>query len=252
VLRLLDSRTGSYAEVRSARRGLLRVCAYVQEQAGGSDLAGLRVLLVADLLARTAELRDSQVLTALAGHDSAALERAADALNIHPPAARAGRDEAQASLGGPIDVHLAGEDSGVDGDQSGLVVRVGPVGPPEAGQTGADQPDPLAIRLAMLSFPHHQPADLSEDVLAQARQTLARWRANVAEWAQSPSKPMPAPVADRLRAAFDDLDTATALALLQDLEPDDDLPPGARFETFLYADRILGLDLPRDIGRTAG
>jgi len=63
---------------------------------------------------------------------------------------------------------------------------------------------------------------------------------------------MPSPVADRLRAAFDDLDTVTALALLQDLEPDDDVPTGARFETFVYADRILGLDLPRDIGRSGG
>jgi len=257
VLRLLDVRTGSYAEVTSARRGLLRVCAYAPEAVGGSDLAGLRVLLVADLLARTAELRDWQVLTALTGQDSAqlaALERAADALNIHPPAVRAGPGEAWASLGGPIDVYLVGDDVGVDGDQSGLVARVGPVRPREAASLGepAAEPDPLAIRLAMLSFPYHRPADLTEDVLAQARPTLAHWRRRVAEWAQSPSRPMPAPVADRLRAAFDDLDTVTALALLQSLEPDEDVPTGARFETFVYADRILGLDLPRDIGRTGG
>lgn len=258
VLRLLDARTGSYAEVMPARRGLLRVCAQVLEAAGGSDLAGLRVLLAADLLARTAELGDLQVLTALACQDSAqsaALERAADALNIHPPAARAGPGEARQALGGPIDVQLVGDNAGSGGDQSGLVVRVGPVRPREAGpldESAADRPDPLAIRLAMLSFPHHLPADLTEGVLAKARQTLAHWRRRVAEWAQSPSRPMPAPVADRLRAAFDDLDTVTALALLQSLEPDDDVPAGARFETFVYADRILGLDLPRDIGRTGG
>jgi hypothetical protein len=256
VLRLLDARTGSYAEVTSARRRLLRVCAHVPKAAGGSDLAGLRVLLVADLLARAAELRDWQVLTALAGQDSAqmaALEHAADALNIHPPAARTGTCEAQGSLAGPIDVHLVGDDADVDGDQSGLVTRVGPVRPGGAGPLGepAAEPDPLAIRLAMLSFPYHQPADLTEDALVQARQTLAHWRRRVAEWAQSPSRPAPAPVADRLRAAFDDLDTATALALLQSLEPDDDVPAGARFETFAYADRILGVDLARDIGRTA-
>jgi hypothetical protein len=139
VLSLLDARTGSYAEVRSARRGLLRVCAQVLEAAGGSDLAGLRVLLVADLLVRTAELRDGQLLTALAGQDSAqsaALERAADALNIHPPAVRAGPGEAWASLGGPIDVHLVGDDADVDGGQTGLVARVGPVRPREAGPPG--------------------------------------------------------------------------------------------------------------------
>ncbi len=253
MLRLLDARTGSHAEVRSARLRLLRVCAHVPEAAGGSNLAGLRLLLVADLLARTAELRDWQVQTALAGQDSAqlaVLERAADALNIHPPAVRAGPGEAQASLGGPIDVHLIGDDANLDGDPSGLVARVGPVSPREAGLLS--EPDPLAIRLAMLSFPYHRPADLTEDVLAQARQTLAHWRRRIAEWAQLPSRPMPAPVADRLRAAFDDLDTVTAIALLQSLEPDEDVPTGARFETFVYADRILGLDLPRDIGRTGG
>ncbi len=236
------------------------MCAHVPEAAEGSDLGGLRVLLVADLLARTAELRDLQVLTALACQDSDlawldALQRAADALNIHPPAVRAGPGEARASLGGPIDVHLVGDHTDSGGDQSGLVVRVGPVVPLEAGPPGesaAGRPDPLAIRLAMLSFPYHRPADLADGMLAQARQTLAHWRRRVAEWAQSPSRPAPASVADRLRDAFDDLDTATALALLRGLEPDDDMPPGARFETFVYTDRILGLDLPREIGQAGG
>jgi hypothetical protein len=33
------------------------------------------------------------------------------------------------------------------------------------------------------------------------------------------------------------------------LAADETVPPGPRFETFVYADRGLGLDLPRDIGR---
>jgi hypothetical protein len=41
----------------------------------------------------------------------------------------------------------------------------------------------------------------------------------------------------------------SALALLRSLASDEDVPAGARFETFVYADRVLGLDLPRDIGR---
>jgi hypothetical protein len=36
------------------------------------------------------------------------------------------------------------------------------------------------------------------------------------------------------------------------LTPDGGIPAGAKFETFLAADRVLGLDLPRDIGRTGG
>jgi hypothetical protein len=40
-----------------------------------------------------------------------------------------------------------------------------------------------------------------------------------------------------------------ALALLRDLSLDANVPAGAKFETFLYADRILGLDLPGEIGQ---
>jgi cysteinyl-tRNA synthetase len=40
--------------------------------------------------------------------------------------------------------------------------------------------------------------------------------------------------------------------LLHDLARDADVPAGAKFETFLYADRVLGLDLPCDIGRARG
>ena len=71
----------------------------------------------------------------------------------------------------------------------------------------------------------------------------------MAEWAESPSRPVPAQIAETVRSAFDDLDTVSVLALLRGLASDADLPPGVKFETFLYADRILGLDLPRDIGR---
>ena len=67
--------------------------------------------------------------------------------------------------------------------------------------------------------------------------------------AERPSKPIPAHLAETAQAAFGDLDTASAIALLRGLALDDSVPAGARFETFLYVDRILGLDLPRDIGK---
>ena len=86
-------------------------------------------------------------------------------------------------------------------------------------------------------------------MLADACATVGRWRLRVAEWAESPSKPIPKQIAEAVREAFDDLDTVAALAFLQGLVSDDSLPAGAMFETLLYADRILGLDLPRDIGR---
>ena len=57
--------------------------------------------------------------------------------------------------------------------------------------------------------------------------------------------------ADEVLAAFDDdLDTPRALQVLRRLEKDADVAPGAKFETFAWADRLLGLDLVRLVGRT--
>ena len=87
-------------------------------------------------------------------------------------------------------------------------------------------------------------------VLTGADQALTAWRRSVAQWANSPSAAMPARYADALAAAFgDDLDGAAALAHLQALADDAGVTDGAKFETFAAADRLLGLDLARDIGR---
>ena len=59
----------------------------------------------------------------------------------------------------------------------------------------------------------------------------------------------PEAAAATVRAAFGNLDTVAVLALLRSLAADETVPAGPRFETFVYADRVLGLDLPRDIGR---
>ncbi len=263
MVRLLDARDDSYAEVRPARPGLLRVCAHVPATPGGTDITWLRVPLVADLLFRAAELRDLQVLTVLAftGQSAAqleAFERAADAVGIHPPAARTSVPEAHASPDGLIDVHVISQGADGDGGQGGLVTRVGAAriwradghDAAAARDVLAGPADPLAVRLALMSFPYHQPADLTEEVLVSADETVARWRRQVAHWAESPSRPMPTRISQAAWSAFGDLDTVSALGLLRDLIGDTDVPAGAKFETFVYADRVLGLDLPRDIGRT--
>lgn len=270
MVRLLDARSGAYAEVTPTRSGLLRVCAHIPATADVADLTGLRVALVADLLFRAAELRNLQVLTVLAfpGQSPAQpvarptereerLRQAADAISIHPPVEYADLSKVHA----PADVHITTEDP--DGStapadptgSAGLITRVGaatvrrPGDHDAAADLLAGAADPLAFRLALMTFPQHQPADLTKDVLADADEMIARWRNRVALWAESPSKPMPAQIAATARSAFADLDTAAAICLLRDLTLDTDVPPGAKFETFVYADRVLGLDLPRDIGR---
>ena len=110
--------------------------------------------------------------------------------------------------------------------------------------------DPLALRLAFLSSRYRQQANLSWDALAAADATLTRWRERVADWAEAPSRALDAGAREAVLAAFDDdLDTPRALQVLRRLEKDPDVPAGAKFETFAWADQLLGLDLARLVGR---
>lgn len=240
---------------------MLRVCAHMPPGAGSSGITALRVLLVADLLARVAELGNLQVLTVLLSDDFSgpvsAVERAAGSLGIHPPAARAGRGDAPASPETPADVHVVSGGARVEDRLSGLVTCVGDArirGPGDQDEVTGDllaghERDPLAVRLALMSFPVNQLADLTDSMLAGARDTVEDWRRLVARWAEQPSRPIPAHLARTARTAFGDLDIPSAIALLRGLADDDSVPAGAKFETFLYVDRVLGLDLPRDIGK---
>jgi cysteinyl-tRNA synthetase len=109
--------------------------------------------------------------------------------------------------------------------------------------------DALALRLAFLQTRYRQQANLSWESIAGADRLLTRWRGLVAEWAESPSKPMGADYSAVIREAFeDDLDTPRAVQVLRRLEKDD-VPDGSKLETFLWADHYLGLDLARDIGK---
>jgi hypothetical protein len=262
VLRLLDARSGCYARVRPGRPGLLRVGAHLQPGTGEHDRTGVRVLLIADLLTRAAELRGLQVIIAavLPGEPPAEqgyAESAAGVLGIHPPAARASAAQASAALGGPVDVHIAGPGR-ADDQLCGLVTRAGAVhvctagsgerGPLAVGAAAADR-DPLAVRLALMSRAHDDSAEIDDSVLAGAGEMTVQWRNQVADWAESPSRPMPAAVRTPLDAAFGDLDMPRALQLLADLAREAGAPDGARFETFAFADRVLGLELARYIGR---
>ncbi|MCT9932629.1 cysteine--tRNA ligase [Planotetraspora sp. A-T 1434] len=112
--------------------------------------------------------------------------------------------------------------------------------------------DPLAIRLALMEHRYRQQMNLTWDTLRAADRTLRRWRLRVAEWAESPSRPIDAGHSARIQQALDDdLDTPLALRLLRDLERDDSVAPGSRFETFLHFDHILGLDLSTEIGKVS-
>ncbi len=110
--------------------------------------------------------------------------------------------------------------------------------------------DPLALRLAFLSSRYRQQANLSWDAIAAADTMLARWRTAVAAWAEHPSEALSPAYSTAVLDAFeDDLDTPRALQAMRRLEKDEAVPPGAKFETFAWADELLGLDLARLVGQ---
>ena len=258
MFRVLDDRPGSHPAVSLARPGPLRMYVHVRASADPADLTGLRVLLTADLLFSAAELGGLQVLATRvfsgdpAGRDL--VERAAAAAGVHPPAGPAA-DLAKAWPGGPSDVHVADDSAAGPDDRSGILVRAAAARlardacPGDATGATLGGNDPLAVRFALMSLPRQQPAELTAGILAGAARTLGEWRRQVARWAESPSSAIPAPVAATLQSAFESQDIIAVLALLSGLAADETARPGARFETFVYADRVLGLDLPRDIGR---
>jgi hypothetical protein len=241
VLRIIDSRTGDSTEAAPARRGLTRVEAH----ASGLDPTALRVLLVADLLVRALELGGTPVWALLTGdHEQAELRAAAVALGIRPFEDGA---DAGSGLGEAQVLHVAAEGTATAG---GVLVAVAPVTSP--GTAAPDLSDPGALRLALLSYARDLPVRLDPDGLDEARRTLAHWRTSVADWARRPSRPVPDEVRAELRSAWEhDLNVPDMLGVLRRVETWPDLPDGARFETYAYADRLLGLELTRDIGSLA-
>ncbi|MFF2993034.1 hypothetical protein ACFVTC_00415 [Streptomyces sp. NPDC057950] len=284
MLRITDARTGETVDAVRARRGLTRVEAHVERD----DLSALRVLLVADVLARALELGGTPVATV--ADPPATLRARADALGIRraegerggagpalhvlasagaapegPAPGRSAAEEAvprdatsmgSTSMGATstdetstdatsTDTAPAGQDPVIpappDADPDGVSIEVGPV---------RGTADPSLLRMILLAAPRRQSLDLAAADLDGARETLGRWREAVAGWATRPSKPVPEHVRQELRAAWeDDLDVPAVLEVLRRVEHAEDVPDGARFETYAYADRLLGLELTRDIGK---
>jgi cysteinyl-tRNA synthetase len=118
---------------------------------------------------------------------------------------------------------------------------------------------PLAVRYLFLQARYRSQFNFTWDALAGAERALERLRDRAAGWARDPStaaaqQPAPGvteaarPYQERFRGAIeDDLDTPRALAVLNELEGDEALPPAARFHTVAAFDRVLGLDLTRSV-----
>ena len=278
MLRLRDARTGKLTDVLPAGRRQLRILVYAPGPFGSGPV---RAYLTADLLRRAAEI--SQMLPLVsdflpAEADVTALREACDALNIHPP-----RDTflgpvsaVSGILSGmpPFDVGVAAVSSrGATPGPPPVSPRGATPGPPPAapgeiagsarlwaqvpGDAGMvdTSAEPATVRLRLLQWGYCEPiadggpgGEGFQD--GDAAETLSRWRSLVAHWARSPSGAMSRPHADAIAGAFAvDLETPAALRILAALADDAGVPDGVKFETFAAADRLLGLDLARDVGK---
>lgn len=269
MLRIVDARTGHLVEIPSVRRHLLSICVHLPAGGAGVGMTDLRALLVGDVLARTAELHGLQSRTfltmpGLAQEQAEALGRVMSALGVHPPA-DVGVHRPNGTLCAAADVHVCAYGTAAQDAVGGVRVDVGQAGPasrergvPDRAHLLAPGPldavapegtDPLAVRLLMLGHAHRTPVTVTGGALEEARRTLGDWRQLVAEWAQEPSRPVPA---DVLRHAHDvladDLGVPAVLDALVTVATSADVPAGAKFETFAFLDRVLGLDLAREVG----
>ncbi|TDC60410.1 hypothetical protein E1200_30485 [Actinomadura sp. GC306] len=236
MLRLYDHRTGR-AEPLPGGPGL-------RVQLAAAE--GRRVLVVTDLLRRVAQRAGKRVRVAstapLPGDCSDYNVAAFEVLDAPMPNA----DVHVFSGPGGSDPGRSGPGSGPGGSGAeGLVVTV----PPETGDWASA--DPLAVRLAMLEVPYREPLDLSGEAVADATERLDGWRAAVAEWATAPGRPMSREHAAEAETALaDDLGSPGALAVLDRLAYDADIPPGAKLETFIHLDMLLAVGLVSAIGGT--
>ncbi|MFG2308108.1 hypothetical protein ACGFS9_05355 [Streptomyces sp. NPDC048566] len=243
MLRIHDARTGDLIDVASAGRGLVRVHARVDR----FDATALRVLLCADVLVRALEIggtpAHATLSTAAGPADAARLRERAGGLGVRPFEEHHGPETEQAATR-TVEVSAAGGTG-----NAAVRCEVAPVaagGPPAPGVPDPD--DPTDLRLALLASARSAPLRLDAAALEDAGSTLKRWRAAVAGWATEPSRPVPDEVRRRLRAAWeDDLDVPAVLGVLRWIETSD-LAAGARFESCAFADRLLGLELTREIG----
>lgn len=226
----------------------MRICVHGQPSERAADPTNLRLLLVADVLMRVVELNAVQVVVALAGlasDEAGELFDLADRWGIHRPMTVSPGGDPAATLGGPVSVHVLGPGASQD-SVMGPRLQVGPLAA-DARVVGRMQEVPAVVRLELLSRRYADPVDLRAD--PGAAEALRRWRARMSDWARSPSRPIPPQIRQRAEADLsDDLDTPSVLRLLREIEADENLSNGAKFESFAYLDRVLALELAREVG----
>ncbi|WP_052442542.1 hypothetical protein [Streptacidiphilus neutrinimicus] len=246
MVHVFDTGQGDSVALPPPGRRALRLRVRLECPGRGTGWNEVRALVVADVLLRALEMEGVQVFTAIEEPDlspgeTTRLDRLLTSYNLRVPEAD----------GDPhADVHVLTGRSLAPG--SSVVVQVGPAsaaGPVPPLPADPTDHDASARRCALLATPYRDPLAVSAAMLTDAASALAAWRACAAYWSRAPSAPLPPKVRDRARALLDaDLDTPGLLGLLGEVADDPGLRDGARFEAFVWLDRMLGIELGRDVG----
>jgi len=104
--------------------------------------------------------------------------------------------------------------------------------------------DPLSLRFVLLENRYRSQMDLTWASLEAAHATLRRLRESMALWGSSNEELMDPEI---YKALAQDLDTPRAMQRIRAIEKDKETSPEKKRAIFIYADRVLGLDLAREI-----
>jgi cysteinyl-tRNA synthetase len=104
--------------------------------------------------------------------------------------------------------------------------------------------DPLSLRFVLLENRYRSQMDLTWASLETAHATLRRLRESMALWGSSDEELVDSEID---KALIQDLDTPRAMQRIRAVEKDKELLPEKKRAIFIYADRVLGLDLAREI-----
>ena len=106
--------------------------------------------------------------------------------------------------------------------------------------------DPLALRLALLENRYRSQMDLSWKNIEGAASLLARWRERFQQWKTESDFPA-ATDPEVIKILARDLDTPRLLIYLREVERDSSLTTSAKFSAFATAERVLALDLEKQV-----
>jgi len=208
-----------------------------------------RALVVGDLVRRVLEdIHSAQVLAAAITNDCGAadLARRCD-LMVRPTIGTfATQADAEVGLGKPLDLIVTVIGTQDEAAPPTPALRVAPV----HATVPYPELDPATVRFVLARAPYAQELEMTKSLLVDSHAVLEGWRDRLDQWSRHPSKPVPLDWRSEVIVALDtDLDVTQVVAVMSELEDSEAIEPGTKFEAFSYLDRVLAVDLARNLGR---